>query len=144
MGHPGPFIKANVIPKDVNVTAAAKALGVGRPALSNLLNGKSALSSEMAAKLEKTFGADGKRLLELQSAFDKPSNSSTVITTSSLPYVPPFWGLRQMTLRSGRKAYPRAPALQSFYECLSIAPAVRCRSWTSLEMMMESARAGTG
>lgn len=89
-GHPGPFIKANVIPKNVNVTAAAKALGVGRPALSNLLNGKSALSPEMAAKIEKTFGANAKNLLELQSAFDEPSNSSTAITKSSLPYIPPF------------------------------------------------------
>jgi len=32
---------------------AAKRLGVGRPALSNLLNGKAALSTEMAARLEK-------------------------------------------------------------------------------------------
>ncbi|GLQ28071.1 hypothetical protein GCM10007927_28740 [Sulfitobacter pacificus] len=118
LGHPGPFIKANVIPKDVNVTAAAKALGVGRPALSNLLNGKSALSSEMAAKLEKTFGADGKRLLELQSAFDKPSNSSTVITTSSLPYVPPFLGVKANDITQWSESIPSRTRFAVFLRML--------------------------
>ena len=38
--HPGTFIREHVIPKDMSVTDAARRLGVGRPALSNLLNGK--------------------------------------------------------------------------------------------------------
>ena len=54
--HPGGFIKRSVLPDDLSVTAAAQALGVGRPALSNLLNEKASLSPEMALRLEKAFG----------------------------------------------------------------------------------------
>lgn len=37
--HPGSYIREKVIPEGMSVTNAAKLLGVGRPALSNLLNG---------------------------------------------------------------------------------------------------------
>lgn len=37
--HPGLRIKAEVIPAGMTVTKAASLMGVGRPALSNLLNG---------------------------------------------------------------------------------------------------------
>ncbi|MFY1706266.1 HigA family addiction module antitoxin [Tritonibacter scottomollicae] len=90
--HPGHFIKKNVIPEKVSVTAAAKTLGVGRPALSNLLNGKSSLSSDMAAKIEKAFGHSAKELLDLQSAYEAGSSVSVTVTTTSLPYIPPFLG----------------------------------------------------
>lgn len=69
--HPGTHVKQNVIPKGMTVTKAASLLGVGRPALSNLLNGKSALSQEMALRLQKTFGADPGRLLDLQVQYDR-------------------------------------------------------------------------
>ena len=45
--HPGTFIKAEVIPPGMSVTKAAQLMGVGRPALSNLLNGNAALSAEI-------------------------------------------------------------------------------------------------
>ena len=57
--HPGTFVRETVIPGGMSVKDAAKRLGIGRPALSNFLNGKSALSPEMALRLEKAFGADG-------------------------------------------------------------------------------------
>ena len=41
----------------MSVKKAAELLGVGRPALSNLLNGHASLSAEMALRLEKAFGA---------------------------------------------------------------------------------------
>ena len=68
-GHPGPYVKKHVIPTGMSVTDAAKQLGVGRPALSNFLNGKAALSPEMATRLEKAFGADRKKLLDMQASF---------------------------------------------------------------------------
>lgn len=41
--HPGEFIKTEIVePLSLTVSAAAKALGVSRPALSTLLNGRSA------------------------------------------------------------------------------------------------------
>ena len=69
--HPGVFVRERVLPPGLSVTEAAKKLGVGRPALSNLLNGKSSLSPGMAARLEKAFGADGRELLDRQAAFDR-------------------------------------------------------------------------
>ena len=46
---------------------------IGRPALSNFLNGRSALSAEMAVRLEKAFGADREYLMALQGAYDQRS-----------------------------------------------------------------------
>ena len=68
--HPGEYVKQNVIPEGMTVTKAAKLLGVGRPALSNFLNGNADLSPEMAVRLERTFGADSKMLIELQARLD--------------------------------------------------------------------------
>ncbi|NEP55823.1 MAG: HigA family addiction module antidote protein [Symploca sp. SIO2G7] len=68
--HPGSFIKRSVLPDNLTVTAAAKVLGVGRPALSSLLNEKSSLSSEMALRIEKAFGVKMDTLLKMQARYD--------------------------------------------------------------------------
>jgi addiction module HigA family antidote len=68
--HPGGFIKRSVLPDGLSVTAAAEALGVGRPALSNLLNEKASLSPEMALRVEKAFGVKMDTLLRMQARYD--------------------------------------------------------------------------
>ena len=68
--HPGPHVREHVLPRGLTVTEAARRMGVGRPALSNFLNGKAALSPAMAVRLERTFGADRDALLDLQTRFD--------------------------------------------------------------------------
>lgn len=68
--HPGGFIKRSVLPDDLSVTAAAKVLGVGRPALSNLLNERASLSPEMALRVEKAFSVKMDTLLRMQARFD--------------------------------------------------------------------------
>ncbi len=68
--HPGGFIKRSVLPDGLSITAAAEALGVGRPALSNLLNGKASLSPEMALRVEKAFGVKLDKLLRMQTRYD--------------------------------------------------------------------------
>ena len=68
--HPGGFIRRSVLPDDLSVTAAAEALGVGRPALSNLLNEKASLSPEMALRVEKAFGVKMDTLLRMQARHD--------------------------------------------------------------------------
>ncbi len=68
--HPGGFIRRSVLPDDLSVTAAAEALGVGRPALSNILNGKASLSPEMALRVEKAFGVKMDTLLRMQARYD--------------------------------------------------------------------------
>ena len=67
--HPGQFIRREVLePLELSVTDAAKILGVTRPALSALLNGRSALSPEMALRVEKAFGPKMDTLLRMQTA----------------------------------------------------------------------------
>lgn len=69
--HPGDFIRTEIIqPAGLSVTAAATALKVSRPALSSLLNGKSALSGDMALRIEKAFGVKMDTLMRMQSAYD--------------------------------------------------------------------------
>ena len=53
------------------VNEAAKLLGVSRPTLSKLLNGKSALSSKMASRLEKAFRASPRELMQIQAEYDQ-------------------------------------------------------------------------
>ena len=69
--HPGVHMKRSVIPDSLSVKKAAEMLGVGRPALSNLLNGKAALSPEMAMRFEKAFSVDGTSLLQMQARYDE-------------------------------------------------------------------------
>lgn len=68
--HPGIYVRERILPSGMTVKEAAKRLGIGRPALSNFLNGNSTLSPQMAVRLEKAFGADRKQLLDLQAAYD--------------------------------------------------------------------------
>ena len=69
--HPGHFIRMEIIePLGLTVTAAAEALGVTRPALSALLNGRAALSPEMALRIEKAFGPRMDTLLRMQTAYE--------------------------------------------------------------------------
>ena len=69
--HPGDFIRTEIIAAHrLSVTAAAKVLGVSRPALSNLLNQNADLSGEMAVRIEKAFGVNMDTLMRMQAAYD--------------------------------------------------------------------------
>ena len=69
--HPGRGIKQNCLdPLDLNVTAAAKVLGVARHTLSRVLNGHAAVSPEMAIRLEKAGWSNADFWLRLQAAYD--------------------------------------------------------------------------
>ncbi|MGI4744752.1 MAG: HigA family addiction module antitoxin [Janthinobacterium lividum] len=92
--HPGVRIKAEVIPARMSVTAAAQLVGVGRPALSNLLNGKSAVSPEMATRLEKAFGCPRSTLLEMQAAYDASLAEKKIAPVATTAYVPPFLSIK--------------------------------------------------
>ena len=86
----GGFIRRRVIPAGMSVTEAARRLGVGRPALSNLLNGRAALSPNMALRLEATFGADRARLLKLQADADRNRRSAEDRAVPVGTYAPGF------------------------------------------------------
>jgi addiction module HigA family antidote len=69
--HVGGFVKSEIIePLGLSVTAAAKALGVTRAALSAVLNERAQLSPEMALRIEKAFGVSMDTLMRMQNSFD--------------------------------------------------------------------------
>lgn len=88
--HPGTRIRAEVIPPKMSVTKAAELMGVGRPALSNLLNGNAALSGEMAARLEKAFNYPLKDLMEMQARYETAQAKQRNAPADTKTYVPPF------------------------------------------------------
>jgi antitoxin HigA-1 len=69
--HLGGFIRREIVePLGLSVTEAASVLGVTRQALSNLLNERTGLSSDMALRIEKAFGPKMDHLMRMQLAFD--------------------------------------------------------------------------
>jgi addiction module HigA family antidote len=68
---PGEVIRELCIdPLGLTVTAAAKGLGVSRKALSELLNGHSGISPEMAIRLSKAFGGSAESWLRQQMQYN--------------------------------------------------------------------------
>ena len=98
--HPGRYVKENILPPGLTVTAAAKLLGVVRPTLTNFLNGKAALSPEMAHRLERAFGADRQRLLELQTQFDSARELMYQQTTPAGAYAPTIHAIKAQQIES--------------------------------------------
>lgn len=69
--HPGAFIRTEILqPLSLSVTESAEVLGISRPALSSLLNGKADLSGDMALRVEKAFGVKMDTLMRMQSSYD--------------------------------------------------------------------------
>lgn len=73
--HPGITLRDDVLPAlGLTVTEAAAQLGVTRVTLSRLLNGRAAISPEMALRIEAWLGADrggdARLWLAEQSAYD--------------------------------------------------------------------------
>lgn len=69
--HPGELIRREVIePLGLSVAEAANILDVRRATLSDLLNGKASLTTEMALRIEKAFGPKMDHLMRMQLAYD--------------------------------------------------------------------------
>lgn len=69
--HPGSFIREEILDElSLSVARAAEVLGVRRATLSDLVNGRAALSPEMALRIEKAFGVSMDTLLRMQAWHD--------------------------------------------------------------------------
>lgn len=69
--HAGEWLKTEIVePHGINVKALAEHLGVSRQNLSNVLNGHTALSADMAIRFEKAFGLRAETLLRMQTRYD--------------------------------------------------------------------------
>lgn len=69
--HVGEVVWNDIIePLGLSVTSGAKALGVTRQAVSQLINGRTSLSADMALRIEKAFGPSMDHLMRMQLAYD--------------------------------------------------------------------------
>ena len=69
--HPGLSVRHDCLePLGLSVAEAAKKLGVSRKQLSDLVNGHSGISPEMAIRLDKAFGGDANTWYRLQAGYD--------------------------------------------------------------------------
>ncbi|WP_020481562.1 HigA family addiction module antitoxin [Methylomonas sp. MK1] len=70
--HPGSILKEDVLPElGIGVTEAAAELGVSRVALSRVINGKAAISADMAIRLEAwTSGPIAETWVRMQAEYD--------------------------------------------------------------------------
>lgn len=69
--HPGHSIRESCLaPLGLNVTEAAKILGVAHNTLSRILNGRAAISPEMAIRLEKAGWSNAEFWLRRQTTYD--------------------------------------------------------------------------
>ena len=73
--HPGEIIKEDILPSTcLSVTAAAKALGVSRPMLHDMLAGRQPLSTVMCLKVARLFGGSPELWMRLQGSL-RPEES---------------------------------------------------------------------
>ena len=69
--HPGGIVRRQCLqPLGLSVTRAAEGLGVTRQALSDLVNERTSVSTEMAIRLSKAFGSTPETWLGMQMAYD--------------------------------------------------------------------------
>jgi len=66
--HPGRLLAYYV--QDKSVTEVARHLGVTRPALSRILNGRAGISADMALRISEAFNTDPEFWLRLQAQRD--------------------------------------------------------------------------
>jgi len=70
--HPGEILADTVLRKDggLTVTEFAKRLGVSRVAFSRVVNGRAAVSAELAIRLAAALGGSAESWLNMQVAYD--------------------------------------------------------------------------
>ena len=67
--HPGEILQDTVL-AEMTVTEFAKRLGVSRVALSRVVNGRAAVSAELAIRLAAALGGSAESWLKMQMAYD--------------------------------------------------------------------------
>ena len=69
--HPGEIIKQDILPSvGLSVTAAAKALGVSRQMLHDILAERKPLSAVMCLKVSRLFGSSPEVWMRMQATYD--------------------------------------------------------------------------
>lgn len=82
--HPGALLKSELDAMEIPVAIAAKALGITRQQLYNVINCRSAVTPEMAVRLAKGIGGTAETWLAMQQAFDLSRVNVKAIRVSAL------------------------------------------------------------
>ncbi|MBL7094433.1 HigA family addiction module antidote protein [candidate division KSB1 bacterium] len=93
--HPGEILKELYFePLQLSITDAAKALGVTRHALSELVNGRSGVSTTMALRLAKAFGTTPDLWLNMQQNYNlwKTRKKISLLNVKTLYSTEPSFG----------------------------------------------------
>ncbi len=68
---PGEFIREQILePLNLSISKAAEVVKIRRPTLSDIVNGKARLNSDVALRFEKAFGVSMELLLRMQTAYE--------------------------------------------------------------------------
>ncbi len=87
--HPGEHVRYDCLePLGLTVTRAAQILGVSRKTLSELVNGRSGISPEMAIRLSKAFGGSPEVWFRMQMQYDLWHAEQDADRIKVEPYVP--------------------------------------------------------
>ena len=87
--HPGEILREEVInANELTITEAARMLGVTRTTLSNVLNGKSELSTEMCYRIAGVFGGTPDIWANLQTRYNLKSIADAASKFKLIPYHP--------------------------------------------------------
>ncbi len=69
--HPGEFLREDILPETgLSVSAAARALGVSRQMLHDVLAERKPLSAVMCLKISRLFGSSPEMWMRLQATYD--------------------------------------------------------------------------
>lgn len=68
--HPGRVVKADFEALGLSIAEAADALRVSRQQLNRVVNGTSAITPDMALRLEAVIGGSAEHLLRMQAQYD--------------------------------------------------------------------------
>ena len=87
--HPGEILKEEIINANgLTVTETSKLLGVTRATLSNIINSKSDISTEMCYRIAAVFGGTPDIWANLQTKYNLLSIAEKVKTLNLTPYHP--------------------------------------------------------
>jgi addiction module HigA family antidote len=87
--HPGEILREDVIKAHgLTITEAARLLGVTRTNLSNIANGKSDISPEMAHRIATVFGGTAGIWANLQTKYNLNETAQKVKSFKLSPFIP--------------------------------------------------------
>jgi len=85
----GEFIREDILePLELSISKAAEIMEVRRPTLSDIINGKARLSSDVALRMEMAFGVSMGLLLRMQTTYEVAKARQSASSLNVQRYAP--------------------------------------------------------